>query len=244
MHRAGSTLVEQILASHPFVEGTEELVELNRLVGQMMSRHQADNWLSALDGVSPDDLRGIGELYISRTNFRRYTSRPFFTDKMPMNWEFTGLIHLILPNARIIDVRRHPLDCGFSIYGQHFHSHVDFASGLDDIGQYYRSYVAGMAHIDAVLPGRVHRVFHEAMIEDFETEVRKLLDYLELPFDEGCLNYHATERAVHTPSSQQVRQPINRLGQGRWRKYEQHLDPLKAALGSVLTSYPDVPADL
>ena len=244
MHRAGSTLVEQILASHPLVEGTEELVELNRLVGQLMSRSQVANWLAALDGLSADDMRGTGELYVSRTNIRRATDKPFFTDKMPMNWEFTGLIHLILPNAKIIDVRRHPLDCGFSIYGQHFHSHMDFAFGLDDIGLYYRSYVACMAHIDTVLPGRVHRVFHEALIEDFETEVRKLLDYLELPFDEACLSFHATERAVHTPSAQQVRQPINRRGQGRWRKYERHLDPLKTALGSVLSSYPDVPADL
>lgn len=244
MHRAGSTLVEQILASHPLVEGTEELIELNRLVGQIMSSRQVDSWPAALESLTPDDLRGAGETYLSRTDFRRLTDRPFFTDKMPMNWEFAGLIHLILPNTKIVDVRRHPLDCGFSIYGQHFQTNVDYAFGLADIGEYYRSYVACMAHIDAVLPGRVHRVMHEALIEDFEGEVRKLLNYLELPFDEACLNFHSTDRAVHTPSSQQVRQPINRRGQGRWRNYEQHLEPLKASLGSVLTAYPGVPSGL
>ena len=244
MHRAGSTLVEQILASHPLVEGTEELIELSRLVGQIISSRQADNWPTALAGLSSEDLRGAGETYLSRTDFRRQTDRPHFTDKMPMNWEFAGLIHLILPNAKIVDARRHPLDCGFSIYGQHFQTNVDYAFGLADIGEYYRSYVACMAHIDTVLPGRVHRVTHENLVDDFEVEVRRLLDYLELPFDEACLNFHSTERAVHTPSSQQVRQPINRRGQGRWRNYEQFLEPLKASLGPVLTSYPEVPADL
>ena len=244
MHRAGSTLVEQILASHPLVEGTEELVEINRLVGRLMTRHKAGNWLEALDDVTSDELRETGELYLSRTKTRRHTDRPFFTDKMPMNWEFAGLIHLILPNAKIVDVRRHPLDCCFSIYGQHFRSGVDFAFGLDDIGQYYRSYVACMAHLDTVLPGRVHRVIHEQLIDDFEAEVRRLLDYLELPFDEACLNFHSTERAVHTPSAQQVRRPINRSGQGRWRKYENHLQPLKAALGQVLDHYPELPEGL
>jgi tetratricopeptide (TPR) repeat protein len=244
MHRAGSTLVEQILASHPLIEGTEELIELNRLVAQLMTRHNAGSWLAALEDLTAKELREIGELYISRTKRRRHTQRPYFTDKMPMNWEFAGLIHLILPNAKIVDVRRHPLDCCFSIYGQHFQSGVDFAFGLDDVGRYYRSYVASMAHIDAVLPGRVHRIMHEELIEDFEGEVRRLLDYLKLPFDEACLNFHSTERAVHTPSSQQVRRPINRSGQGRWRNYDKHLEPLRAALGSVLKSYPDVPADL
>ena len=244
MHRAGSTLVEQILASHPLVEGTEELVELNRLVGRMMKRHNADSWLEALGGVASEELGETGQLYLSRTKVRRHTYRPFFTDKMPMNWEFAGLIHLILPNAKIVDVRRHPLDCCFSIYGQHFQSGVDFAFGLDDIGRYYRSYVASMAHLDAVLPGRVHRVIHEQLIDDFETEVRRLLDYLELPFDEACLSFHNTERAVHTPSAQQVRRPINRSGQGRWRRYEKHLEPLRLALGDVLEHYPDVPRGL
>jgi hypothetical protein len=149
-----------------------------------------------------------------------------------------------LPNAKIVDVRRHPLDCCFSIYGQHFQSGVDFAFSLDDIGQYYRSYVASMAHMDSVLPGRVHRVIHEQLIDDFETEVRRLLDYLELPFDEACLSFHNTERAVHTPSAQQVRRPINRSGQGRWRRYEKHLEPLRLALGDVLEHYPDVPRGL
>jgi tetratricopeptide (TPR) repeat protein len=244
MHRAGSTLVEQILASHSNVEGTEELFDLNRIASRLAARFEGESWLEVIDRVPAEQLRETGELYIAHTQLRRRTDKPRFTDKMPLNWEYAGLIHLILPNAKILDVRRHPLDCCFSIYGQHFQPGVDYAFDLADIGRYYRAYVACMAHIDRVLPNRVHRIFHEDLVDNFETEVRNLLTYLELPFEASCLDFHSTDRAVHTPSSQQVRQPINRRGQGRWRNYEEHLQPLKSALGSVLDVYPKIPTDV
>jgi len=154
-----------------------------------------------------------------------------------------GLIHLILPNARIIDARRHPLGCGFSCFKQHFARGQSFTYGLEDLGRYYHDYVELMAHFDAVLPGRVHRVFYEAMVDDTETEVRRLLAHCGLPFEEACLRFYQNERAVRTASSEQVRQPIFREGMEQWRQYERWLEPLKAALGPVLAAYPEVPTD-
>jgi hypothetical protein len=160
---------------------------------------------------------------------------------MPNNCLYVGLIHLILPNARIIDVRRHPLGCCFSCFKQHFARGQSYTYGLEDIGRYYRDYVELMAHVDAVLPGRVYRVFYERLIEDTEAEVRRLLAYCDLPFEQGCLKFYENERAVRTASSEQVRQPIFREGLEQWRHYEPWLDPLKAALGPVLAAYPEVP---
>ena len=169
------------------------------------------------------------------------THAPFFIDKLPNNFAHVGLIHLILPNARIIDARRHPLGCCFSGFKQHFARGQHFTYSLEDLGAYYRDYVELMAHIDAVLPGRVHRVIYEQMIDDTESEVRRLLDYCGLPFDERCLRFYENERAVRTASSEQVRQPIFRDAVEHWRHYEPWLGPLKDALGPVLEKYPAIP---
>ena len=182
------------------------------------------------------------ERLIERTRVFRKTGRPFFIDKMPNNFLHIGMIHLVLPNAKIVDSRRHPLACGFSNYRQHFASGQRFAYDLADLGRYYRDYVELMAHFDAVLPGRIHRVIYERMVEDTESEVRRLLEYCGLPFDDNCLRFFETERPVRTPSSEQVRQPIYRDAVDQWRHYEAWLEPLKTALGPVLAAYPDVPA--
>ncbi|MFC3579996.1 tetratricopeptide repeat-containing sulfotransferase family protein [Sphingomonas hylomeconis] len=232
MPRAGSTLVEQILASHRLVEGTSELPDIPVLV------RQAGSDLAAL---SPAQLRALGDDYIARTRIQRRTDRPFFIDKLPNNWAHLPFIHLILPNARIIDARRHPLGCCFSNYKQHFARGQAFSYALDDMGRYYADYVRLLAHVDAVLPGRVHRVFYENMVDDTEAEVRALIAACGLDFDPACLDFHKTDRAVRTASSEQVRQPIFREGTAAWQPFEPWLDPLKAALGAVLTSYPDAP---
>jgi hypothetical protein len=173
---------------------------------------------------------------------QRKSGAPLFIDKAPNNWLHVGLIHLMLPNAKIVDARRHPLSCGFSVFKQHFARGQHFSYRLEDIGRYYRDYVELMAHVDAVLPGRVHRVHYESMVADTETEVRRLLDYLQLPFEEACLRFHENERAVRTPSAEQVRQPIYRESLEQWRNYAPWLDPLEKALGPVLAAYPAVPA--
>ena len=172
---------------------------------------------------------------------QRKTSRPFFIDKMPNNFAHVGMIQLILPNAKIIDTRRHPLGCCFSCFKQHFARGQAFTYDLAELGAYYRDYVELMAHFDAVLPGRVHRVFYERMVEDTETEVRRLLDYCGLPFEEGVLRFHENKRAVRTASSEQVRQPIFREGLDQWRHFDAWLEPLRQSLGPVLDHYPSVP---
>jgi hypothetical protein len=187
------------------------------------------------------ELRALGERYLDGTRFLRKTDAPFFIDKMPNNCLYVGLIHLILPNARIIDARRHPLACCFSCFKQHFARGQNFTYGLEDLGRYYRDYVELMAHFDAVLPGRVHRIFYEAMVADTDAEVRRLLAHCGLPFEQGCLRFYENERAVRTASSEQVRQPIFREAVDHWRHYERWLEPLKAALGPVLSAYPGVP---
>ena len=160
---------------------------------------------------------------------------------MPSNWVFIGLIHSILPNAKIIDIRRHPLGCGFANFSQHFNWGINFSYDLEHIGKFYTEYVKQLAHFEKVLPGRVHHVSYESLVENTEDEVRRLLDYLELPFDETCLRFFETKRAVYTPSSEQVRSPINREGMERWKRYEPFLAPLKQALGPVLEYYPEPP---
>ncbi|HSD75664.1 MAG TPA: sulfotransferase [Steroidobacteraceae bacterium] len=242
--RSGSTLIEQILSSHPAVEGTQELpdiIAMARTLGGRKTRAQASKYPEILAALSGAELRELGEQYLGQTRIQRKTDAPFFIDKMPNNFGHIGLIHLILPNSRIIDARRHPLGCCLSGFKQHFAQGQHFTYGLNEIGRYYHDYVELMAHFDAVLPGRVHRVIYESLVENTEHEVRSLLDYCGLPFDERCLRFYENERAVRTASSEQVRQPIFRDGVDHWRHYEPWLDPLKEALGPVLEAYPRVP---
>ena len=236
MPRAGSTLVEQILASHSQVEGTSELPDMPAVA------RETGRYPDRAVTLSPDERRMAGEAYLKRAAVQRRTDRPFFVDKLPNNWMFAPFIHLVLPNAKIIDARRHPLGCCFSNFRQHFARGQDFTYDLEDLGHYYADYVRLMAHMDTVLPGRVHRVIYERMVDDTEAEVRALLDYCGLPFEGSCLAFHETERAVRTASSEQVRQPIYRQATEEWVPYESHLDLLKAALGDVLTAYPDAPS--
>lgn len=241
--RAGSTLIEQILASHPQVEGTMELpdvIAIARSLGGTGIGSQG-SYLDRLAELEPGEFAGLGRRYLDGTRIQRKTDAPFFVDKMPNNFLHVGLVHLMLPNARIIDARRHPMACCFSNYKQHFARGQLFSYDLEGIGRYYRDYVALMAHFDQVLPGRVHRVFYERMVEDTEAEVRRLLDHCGLPFDDACLRFHENERAVRTASSEQVRQPIYREGLDQWRHYEAFLEPLREALGAVLEAYPDAP---
>jgi tetratricopeptide (TPR) repeat protein len=241
--RSGSTLLEQILSSHPRVEGTMELADIVNIVRELGGAYSrsASTYPQPVAALDADALRALGERYLAQTRIYRRTDAPFFIDKLPNNFAHTGLIHLILPRAKIIDARRHPLGCCFSGFKQHFARGQHFTYSLDEIGRYYRDYVELMAHYDAVLPGRVHRVTYERMIEDTEAEVRRLLDYCGLPFDERCLRFYENERAVRTASSEQVRRPIYREGIDHWQNYEPWLGPLKSALGSVLERYPDVP---
>ena len=222
-----------------------ELPDIPRLAREIAERQGTGPETGFLPGIAalkPAELRDLGERYLARTRVLRRTSAPFFVDKMPNNCLYVGLIQLILPNARIIDARRHPLGCCFSCFKQHFARGQSFTYGLENIGRYYHDYVALMHHFDAVLPGRVHRVFYEAMVGDTEAEVRTLLAYCGLPFEAGCLKFYENERAVRTASSEQVRQPIFRDALEHWRHYEPWLEPLKTALGPVLSAYPRVPA--
>jgi len=237
MPRAGSTLIEQILASHSAVEGTSELPDIAMLAREL------GGYPAALASLTPARRTELGEEYLRRARIQRHTDKPRFVDKMPNNWLHVALIRLILPNATIIDARRHPLACGFSNFKQHFARGQGFSYDLADMGRYYADYVRLMAHLDRAAPGRVHRVLHEAMIEQTEAEVRALLAACQLPFEPGCLAFHETARAVRTASSEQVRRPINRDGADVWRAFAHHLGPLEAALGPVLTAYPAPPAN-
>jgi tetratricopeptide (TPR) repeat protein len=244
MPRAGSTLVEQILSSHPLVEGTMELPEiisLTRALRQQGADEGPARYHEALAGLDADAVRELGERYLERTRIQRKAGAPFFIDKMPNNFAHIGLIQLALPNARIVDVRRHPLACGFSLFKQQFARGQDFSYSLDDIGRYYRDYVGLMAHFDRALPGRIHRIAYEALVDDTEAEVRRLLDYCGLPFEPRCLRFFENDRPVRTASSEQVRQPIYRAGVDHWTHFEPWLGPLKAALGPVLDAWPAAP---
>jgi predicted Zn-dependent protease len=239
--RAGSTLLEQILASHSLVEGTMELPDLPRIATELAlraARGDATRFPEVLAELPHEELRALGERYIAETRAVRKTAAPFFIDKMPNNCLYVGLIHLILPSARIIDARRHPLACCFSCFKQHFARGQSFTYALEDLGHYYRDYVELLTHFDAMLPGRIHRVFYEQIVQDTEAEVRRLLAYCGLPFEASCLAFHENERAVRTASSEQVRQPIFRDALDHWRHYEPWLAPLKSAVGPVLAAYP------
>jgi tetratricopeptide (TPR) repeat protein len=237
MPRSGSTLVEQILASHPLVEGTQELPDILAIARREAAADSAD-YPQTLAKLPFGKFAELGQEYLDRTRIQRRTDRPIFIDKMPNNWAHVGLIHLMLPNAKIIDARRHPLGCCFSNFKQHFARGQHFSYSLTDMGSYYASYVAMMALIDDVLPGRVHRVFYEAMVDDTEHQVRALLDYLELDFDPACLSFHETDRAVRTASSEQVRRPIFREGLDQWRQFDPWLGPLRDSLGTLADEYP------
>jgi len=230
--RSGSTLIEQILASHSTVEGTTELPDIAALAARVGD---------GIAGLGRDEARALGEEYLDRTRVQRKTDRPRFIDKMPNNWAHVGFIRLILPHATIIDARRHPLGCCLSNFKQHFAHGQVFTYDLADIGLYYRDYVRWMAHVDRVLPGHVHRVFYERMVEDQEAETRALLAAAGLPFEDACLRFHETKRAVRTASSEQVRQPIFREGLEQWKRFDPWLGPLRDALGPVLDSYPEAP---
>jgi tetratricopeptide (TPR) repeat protein len=234
--RSGSTLVEQILASHSAIEGTHELADLPILAVNI------PGYPDGLAGLSQAICARLGAEYLRRTSAYRDLGRPRYIDKTPKNFLHIGLIQLILPKARIVDVRRHPLACGLSVYKQHFGHGFGSAFDLEHIGRYYVDYVDLMAHFDVALPGRIHRVIYEDLVADTESEVRRLLTYLDLPFERACMRFYENRRAVDTPSSEQVRQPIFTDGLDQWRNFEPWLDPLKAALGPVLDAYPRAPA--
>ncbi|MGH8242184.1 MAG: tetratricopeptide repeat-containing sulfotransferase family protein [Steroidobacteraceae bacterium] len=244
MPRSGSTLLEQILSSHSMVEGTTELPELITMARELRELAESEDigaYADVLAAMPPESLRALGERYLDRTRVHRKTSCPQFIDKMPNNFLHAAMIHLALPNARIIDARRHPMACCFSNFKQHYARGQRFSYDLTDMGRYYRDYVSLMAHFDEALPGRIHRVFYERLVEDTEAEIRGVLEYCGLPFEAGCLRFFENERPVRTASSEQVRQPIYREGMDQWRHFETWLNPLKTALGAVIAAYPDAP---
>ncbi len=245
MPRSGSTLVEQILSSHPSIEGTEELVYFGNLSSFLSGGRRAalepSSFVDEVSALSPAKLQTIGGAYLWKANRHRRSNRPRFIDKMPRNWLYLPLIKLALPNAKIIDVRRHPLDCCWSNFRQLFADSGEYSYDLTELGLYYRAYVEMLAHFGEVLPGSVYRLHYEQLVANTESEVRRLLDHLELPFDPACLKFHENPRAVKTASSEQVRRPIGKSGIDQWMSYEPWLAPLKVALGSVLDCYPEAP---
>jgi tetratricopeptide (TPR) repeat protein len=237
--RSGSTLLEQILASHSRVEGTMELADILRMVQDLQGRETKDSiprYPGILTELKPEDFQRLGEKYLADTRVYR-TDKPFFIDKMPNNFRHLGLIHLILPNAKIIDARRDPLACCFSNYKQLFASGQQFTYSVEDITRYYRMYVDLMAHWERALPGKVLRIQHEEVVEDLEANVRRILEFCNLDFEPACVDFHKTERRVHTASSEQVRQPINRDGVDQWRNFDPWLGPLKKALDDLAVAY-------
>jgi hypothetical protein len=238
--RSGSTLIEQILACHSSVEGTMELPDISFIA----TRIGWPGGSKILADCRPAELATLGEIFLERTRIHRRLDRAFFIDKMPNNFRHIGLIHLILPNARIIDARRYPMGSCFSAFKQHFARGHAFSYRLTDLGLYYRDYVELMAHFDEVLPGCIHRVIYEDLVADTEGEIRRLLDYCGLPFEEACLKFYENNRAVRTVSSEQVRRPIFRDGLDQWRHYEPWLGPLKEVLGPTLEHWRGYSAQL
>jgi len=238
--RAGSTLLEQILSSHSQVDGTLELPNILSLSQQLRRRARQGSlppYPAILDEIAEDELEAFGKAYIDDTRIHRQDA-PFFIDKMPNNFRHIGLIHLILPNAKIIDARRHPMACCFSGFKQLFAEGQEFTYDLTDAGLYYRDYVELMDHWDTVLPGKVLRVHYEDVVADTAGQVRRILDHCGLPYEDACVDFHETRRSVRTPSSEQVRQPIYTSGLEQWRNFEPWLDPLKVALGNAMAGYP------
>lgn len=227
--RAGSTLIEQMLSSHPLVEGTMELPEIANIARNLSVGRE---YRAAIAAATAADFARMGADYLVRAQHYRRTDRPYFIDKMPNNWRHVGLIHLILPSAKIIDSRRHPMATCFSAFKQHFAKGQNYSYDQTELGLFYRDYLRMMAHIDAVLPGRVYRVQYERLVEDTESELRRLLDYCGLTFDPACLRFHENDRAVRTASSEQVRRPIFREGLDHWRNYDPWLGSLRETLGT------------
>jgi tetratricopeptide (TPR) repeat protein len=237
--RSGSTLLEQILASHSRVEGTMELADVPRIVLDLQGRQMDSDiplYPDILARMTPDNFRRLGEKYVSDTRVYR-SDKPQFIDKMPNNFRHVGLIHLMLPNARIIDARREPMACCFSNLKQLFAAGQEFAYAIDDIARYYRTYLELMYHWDQVLPRRVLRVHHEDVVDDLEGSVRRILEYCGLGYEPQCVEFHKTQRSVRTASSEQVRQPISREGLEQWKHFEPWLEPLEKALGDALDRY-------
>ena len=240
--RSGSTLIEQILASHSQVEGTQELAAVQRIVMELRGRGtDLDNprYPAVLTELTAEEFTRFGERFLTETRGYRQTGRPFFIDKMPNNFRDIGLIHLMLPNAKIIDVRREPMACCFGILKQLFYSGQEFSYTIDEVARYYRTYLEIMRHWNVTLPGRILTVYHEDVVENLEGSVRRILEFCGLPFEPACLEFHKTPRNVRTASSEQVRQPISREGVDQWRNYEPWLASLRAALGDAVTSYRD-----
>ena len=239
LHRSGSTLLEQILASHSRVEATSELP----IIAQLLRSVAFDTDLPdgppmvRLAHLDADRARALGAEYLRRAQEYRGTDKPRFVDKMPANWLYLGFIQLILPNATIIDARRHPMAAGFSNFRQFYGMGAGWTFSLDSIGRYYRDYLRLMRHFDQVLPGKVHRVIHEQLVEDFEAQVRSMLAHARLDFEPAVLEFHRSKRPVRSASADQVRQPINRDGVDQWRAFEPWLEPLKQALGDALEDW-------
>jgi tetratricopeptide (TPR) repeat protein len=237
--RSGSTLLEQILASHSSVDGTQELADVPRIVLDLQGREPDlgnPRYPGVLAELNAEDFLRLGEKYLADTRVYRM-GKPFFIDKMPNNFRHIGLIHLMLPNAKIIDARREPMACCFSNLKQLFANGQEFAYSIEDIARYYRTYLDLMQQWDEVLPGRVLRIWHEDVVDDLEVNVRRILDFCGLAFEPKCVDFHKNERSVRTASSEQVRQPIFREGLDQWRHYENWLSPLKDALGDALIRY-------
>jgi predicted Zn-dependent protease len=235
--RSGSTLLEQILASHSRVEGTRELADINAIAGNLGDARRAWDISAYVDSIATlraKDIKALAERYLSETRIYRVSGQPRFIDKMPNNFMHVGLIHLMFPRASIIDARRHPMGCCFSCFKQHFGRGQLFTYDMEKLGTYYRDYVSLMAHFDSVLPGRVHRVMYEDVVAHLETTVRKLLYYCKLPFENKCLTFYENNRGVQTASSEQVRRPIFSEGLDQWRHFEPWLGPLKQALGDLV----------
>jgi tetratricopeptide (TPR) repeat protein len=237
--RSGSTLIEQILASHSTVEGTQELADIPRYVLELQGRErdfESPRYPGVLAQLPTAELVRFADKYLKDTRVYR-TGKPRFIDKMPNNFRHIGLIHLMFPNAKIIDARREPMACCFGNLKQLFARGQEFAYRIEDIGRYYRTYLELMEHWDAALPGRVLRVHHEDVVDDLERSLRLILDFCELPFEPACVEFHRTERSIRTASSEQVRQPIFREGLDQWRRYEAWLGPLREVLGDALVRY-------
>jgi len=239
--RSGSTLLEQMLASHSLVEGTRELLHLPTVAFDLISGvpdRNESTYLERVKALRPEEVESLAMQYLARTQSSRIAGRPHFIDKLLGNWVYVGFIHLLFPHATIIDTRRHPLGCGFSCYRQQFGRGQKFTYDLAEFGRFYRDYAAAMEHFDATLPGRVHRVYYERLIADPRAEVQRLLEHCGLPFEEQCLRFHENRRAVTTISSEQVRRPIYRESLDQWRHYEPWLGPLKEVLGDLVARYP------
>jgi tetratricopeptide (TPR) repeat protein len=237
--RSGSTLLEQILASHSKVEGTQELPNVQQLVSRLrgFGPEEGDpRYPRVLEQLSAEDFRQLGEEYLSATRVYR-SGKPYFIDKMPNNFRHVGLMHLMLPNARIIDARREPMACCFSNFKQLFANGQEFTYSIEEIARYYRTYLELMRHWDEVLPGRVLRVYHEDVVDDLEGNVRRLIGYCGLDFEPQCVSFHENRRSVRTASSEQVRQAIYRDGLEQWKNFEPWLGPLRDALGDALDRY-------